>query len=238
MGELGLEDLAVLGRSEVSAPHAPLVDASDDAADQLLDARLALGGSQVTPEVLRDYHVGGELRPAPRDLAVALLEDQLAALVRDRGRAELPLTSSKGCTPARSDATETGGSAARPPARALRPARPARCCLRAHCGPRRSPHSRLQGREIAKSSLRSCSIHAVAKLLYPRRCEVALPTPGSEGARRSRPSETREFGDERGPGETPGPPEPGQVLPPTSSPLRQPPVNEPQAEGIVPVEGL
>ena len=69
----------------------PLRDRVDDAADELLDAALALGRADLAAEVLRDDDVGRLLRPEPRDLDVALLEHDLAALVADDGRAQLPL---------------------------------------------------------------------------------------------------------------------------------------------------
>src|SRR5690606_25163799 len=43
-----------------------------------------------------DHHVGGELRPALRHLDVVLLEDRLAALVRDARGAQLPLHAVEG----------------------------------------------------------------------------------------------------------------------------------------------
>src|SRR5262249_30884418 len=42
-------------------------------------------------EVLRDHHVGRQLRPWARHLDVALLEDGLATLALDDGRADVPL---------------------------------------------------------------------------------------------------------------------------------------------------
>ena len=69
----------------------PLGDRVDDAADELLDAALALGRADLAAEVLRDDDVGGLLRPGLRDLDVALLEDHLAAFVADDRGAQLPL---------------------------------------------------------------------------------------------------------------------------------------------------
>ena len=69
---------------------APLGDRVDDAADQLLDAVLALRRADLAAEILRDDDVGGLLRPGLRDLDVALLEHHLAAFVADDRRAELP----------------------------------------------------------------------------------------------------------------------------------------------------
>jgi hypothetical protein len=64
-----------VGRREVARRIAPLADLPDHAADQLLDAALAVGGVEVAAEVLRHHDVGSELRPALRDLDVLLLED-------------------------------------------------------------------------------------------------------------------------------------------------------------------
>ena len=63
----------------------------DDAADELLDAALTLGRPNLAAEILRDDDVGRLLRPELRNLDVALLEHDLAALVADHGRAQLPL---------------------------------------------------------------------------------------------------------------------------------------------------
>src|SRR5262249_6703226 len=63
---------------------------ADHAADQLAHAVLALGRADVAAEVLGDDHVGRELRPGLRHLDVGLLEDHLALLVGDLGRAPLP----------------------------------------------------------------------------------------------------------------------------------------------------
>ena len=68
----------------------PRRDRVDDAADQLLDAALALGRADLAAEILRDDDVGRLLRPGLRDLDVALLEHHLAALVADHRRAQLP----------------------------------------------------------------------------------------------------------------------------------------------------
>src|SRR5262249_959960 len=91
VGELVLEDLAVGGFGEVALRAAPFADRRDHPTDQLPHAALALGGAQRTSEVLRHHDVGGELRPCSRHLDVALLEDGLAALALDHGRANVPL---------------------------------------------------------------------------------------------------------------------------------------------------
>ncbi len=56
-----------------------------------LTLRSRSGRADRPAEVLRDDDVGGLLRPELRDLDVALLEDDLALLVADDGRADVPL---------------------------------------------------------------------------------------------------------------------------------------------------
>src|SRR5262245_37668869 len=68
----------------------PCRDRVDDAADELLDAALALRGADLAAEIFRDHDVRRLLRPRLRDLDVALLEDDLALLVADDGGAKLP----------------------------------------------------------------------------------------------------------------------------------------------------
>ena len=60
------------------------------APDQLTDAALPFRRPDGAAEVLGHHDVGGLLRPELRDLDVALLEDDLALLVPDHGRAGLP----------------------------------------------------------------------------------------------------------------------------------------------------
>ncbi len=69
----------------------PRRDRVHHAADQLLDAALALGRPDLAAEIFRDDDVGGLLRPGLRNLDVALLEHHLAAIVADRGSADFPL---------------------------------------------------------------------------------------------------------------------------------------------------
>ena len=88
--QLVAERLQLVFAGEVLLRARPLGDRVDDAADQLLDAALALGRADLPAEVLRDDDVGRLLRPELRDLDVALLEDDLALLVADDGRADLP----------------------------------------------------------------------------------------------------------------------------------------------------
>ena len=85
--QLVVEPLGVLGRGEIAVFLAPIGDRAGHAVDQLANRILALArrraavaAGHVTVKVLADDHVGGELAPAPRDLAIDLLED-------DRGRA-------------------------------------------------------------------------------------------------------------------------------------------------------
>src|SRR5207344_2541430 len=85
------ERLKILFRREVLVDAAPLRDRADHPADELLDAALALGRSDLSAEILRDDDVRGLLRPRLRNLDVALLEHDLAAQAADDGRAELPL---------------------------------------------------------------------------------------------------------------------------------------------------
>src|SRR5512132_410615 len=83
------------GRQRILAREIMLVarpprDGVDDAANQLLDAALALGRIHLPAEIFRDDDVGGLLGPEGRNLDVALLEDDLPLLVADDGRAGLP----------------------------------------------------------------------------------------------------------------------------------------------------
>ncbi len=65
-------------------------DRVDDAADELLDAALALGRADLAAEILGDDDVGGLLRPEARDLDVALLEDHLTFFIADDRGADVP----------------------------------------------------------------------------------------------------------------------------------------------------
>ena len=71
------ERLQVVVAGEVLLLARPRRDRVDDAADQLLDAALALGRPDLPAEILRDDDVGRLLGPEPGDLDVALLEDDL-----------------------------------------------------------------------------------------------------------------------------------------------------------------
>jgi hypothetical protein len=91
MGQLGLEDLAVLVGREVAAFAAPLRRRLRHAIEQLTHRMLALGASQRAAEVLLRDHVGRQLRPELRHLDVSLLESDLARARRDHRVAQLPL---------------------------------------------------------------------------------------------------------------------------------------------------
>jgi hypothetical protein len=85
------ERLQIVLRREVALLARPARDRVHHAADELPDRSLALGRSDLPAEILRDDDVGGLLGPELRKLDVALLEDELAALVRNHRRAELPI---------------------------------------------------------------------------------------------------------------------------------------------------
>ena len=85
------ERLKVFVGREVLVRARPPGDRVHDAANQLLDAALALGRANLPAEILRDDDVGGLLGPGLGNLDVALLEDDFAALVADHRRAKLPL---------------------------------------------------------------------------------------------------------------------------------------------------
>ena len=89
--QLVAEGLQRVVAGEVLLRPRPAGDGVDDAADELLDAALALGRADLAAEILGDDDVGRLLRPELRDLDVALLEDDLALLVADHRRADLPL---------------------------------------------------------------------------------------------------------------------------------------------------
>jgi hypothetical protein len=72
--ELVLERLRIVVRGEVAARAPPARDRARDAADHLLDRRLALGRAELAAEVLLSDDVGRVLRPAGRELDALLLE--------------------------------------------------------------------------------------------------------------------------------------------------------------------
>src|ERR1700730_6203997 len=91
MCQLISEDFRGLRGREVSLLVRPPMNSANHTANQLLDAALALGRADAPTEVVRDDHVGGDLRPAGRDLYVVLLEDDLTLFVGDGRLACFPL---------------------------------------------------------------------------------------------------------------------------------------------------
>ena len=91
MGQLGLERVAHVGRSEVALAVAPQAHRIDDAADQLADRTLALRTAERAAEIFRHDDVGGGLRPEARHFDVALLEHDAAVFAGNHGAAQLPL---------------------------------------------------------------------------------------------------------------------------------------------------
>ena len=89
--EVLAERLQILVGREVPVRLRPHRDRVDDAADELLDAALALGGANLAAEIFRDDDIGRLLRPGLRNLDVALLEHHLTAFVADERRADFPL---------------------------------------------------------------------------------------------------------------------------------------------------
>src|SRR4029453_19224617 len=85
------ECLEIVFAREVPLRAGPGRDRVHDAADQLLDALFARGGSNLAAEVLRHHDVGRLLRPEPRNLHVPLFEDELPFLIADDRRPHLPL---------------------------------------------------------------------------------------------------------------------------------------------------
>ena len=95
--QLVIERVGVLLRGEVALLLPPVGDGARDAVDELLEAVLALavGGRavallDVAVEVLARDDVDRQRAPAFGELDVGLLEDGLARVVLDRGRAALP----------------------------------------------------------------------------------------------------------------------------------------------------
>src|SRR6185436_6428818 len=89
--EIVAERLQIVVAGEVLVGARPRRDRVDDAADELLDAAFALRRTDLAAEIFRDDDVGRLLRPGLRNLDVALLEDDVAALVADQRRAGFPL---------------------------------------------------------------------------------------------------------------------------------------------------
>ena len=57
---------------------------------KLADALFALAGAHLAVEILVGHHVRGQLAPGGGDFAIVLLEEHLAALALDGGRAKAP----------------------------------------------------------------------------------------------------------------------------------------------------
>src|SRR3989338_10200138 len=90
VGQFGAERLGVLGGGEVAVVLSPVGDGVGDAADELFGAALAAWGAQRAAEVFGDDDVGRQLRPERGDLDVLLLKDDVALLVANGRRAQLP----------------------------------------------------------------------------------------------------------------------------------------------------
>src|SRR5207244_10264688 len=88
--QLVLEGLSFAIGREVAPFASPRADRADDAADHLLDGRLALRARHAAAEVLLRDNVGCGLRPELRELDVLLLE-RGTGLPRDEAVADLPL---------------------------------------------------------------------------------------------------------------------------------------------------
>ena len=90
VGQLVLEGVGVDVAREVAALTAPRRDRPGDAADHLLHRVLALRRSELSTEVLLRDDVGRVLRPALRELDVALVERGVVGIA-DQSVAKLPL---------------------------------------------------------------------------------------------------------------------------------------------------
>ena len=84
------ERLQIRLGGEISLRPPPAGNRLHHAANQLPHAMLAPRGPQLATEIFRHDDVGRLLRPGAGHLDIALLEDDLAALVADDGRARLP----------------------------------------------------------------------------------------------------------------------------------------------------
>ena len=90
-GQLAVEAFAVVGRLEVAVLYAPIGDGPGDAVNDLPDARFPLRCSRLAVKILADDHVGRQRGPRGRDLAVLLLEQDVARFVLDACGAQLPI---------------------------------------------------------------------------------------------------------------------------------------------------
>src|SRR5262249_12969996 len=79
--EVVAERLKILFARKIFLDARPAGERIDDAADQLFDAVLAFGRSNLPTKILGDDDVGRLLRPESRNLDVTLFEDDLTALV-------------------------------------------------------------------------------------------------------------------------------------------------------------
>ena len=93
-----VEPLRIGRRGKITVVPAPIGDRAGNSVDQLANGVLAvsrrwapIAAGYVAVKVLADDNVAGELAPRTRNLTTCLLEDNPAALVFDRGRAQLPV---------------------------------------------------------------------------------------------------------------------------------------------------
>jgi hypothetical protein len=89
-GEIAVEVFAVFAGGEIAVGGAPVGDRAGDAVDELAGAVLALGSAGLAVEILTDDDVGGQGAPGFGDLAIGLLEQDVAGLILDLGRPLLP----------------------------------------------------------------------------------------------------------------------------------------------------
>ncbi len=89
--ELVVECGAVFGSLEVALSQSPVANGFGDAGDELADSGLALGGAELTVQILAGHDVGRGHGPVFGDFDVFLFEDHAAVGVGDLGEAEIPL---------------------------------------------------------------------------------------------------------------------------------------------------
>src|SRR2546423_10823673 len=83
------QEVGVTG--EVTHFFAPVRHGVADALDELPDARLPLRRAQMAAEILGGDNIRSELGPGFGDIDIVLLEDYVALLACDYGRALVPL---------------------------------------------------------------------------------------------------------------------------------------------------
>jgi len=88
--QLAIKPLAVGLAGKIPVLPAPVGDRSRHAMNQLPHAPLPLPRAVLAVEVLADDHVRRQLAPRSRNLAVGLLEQDVAVFVLDRRRTQLP----------------------------------------------------------------------------------------------------------------------------------------------------